>query len=479
MDNTPKPEEAIRLLEAKLGNVRGRLTASDAAAMTGLPLGTAHDALQVLMNRFICRLQVTESGEVLFDFGSSLRRRGEKTLGDYLHEAGVFLWKAFTIGFKIWITVMLVVYFVIFVLLLLALMFGGRDNKKGIKLGWLGDLFADLFWISSRNMAIVHAMDSGGYRHKAYRQKKRRGGEVENKKRLVQSVYDFVFGPARPDYDMFANEKEVAAWLRGNSGLLTMTELVALAGWTYDEASERMADYLTRFKGDAEITDDGVLIGDFQRMLAAGDARFEEGKVELFWDEYEAPYEMTGNDSGRNAAIIGVNAFNLGFAALILFSPDLRIQLESLLYEFGIGTGVVYTALGVIPLLFSLLFFAVPVARFIPVRRRESARKKRNERRRVLRHVFARQGRAVSLEALLEDVNRDDSRKMTAKELHRILEELLPLYGGRTDLDDGGTVLYRFDRIERENAVAVEVRQKRGGNAILGDVIFDTRGASD
>ena len=138
----------------------------------------------------------------------------------------------------------LVVYFVIFVILLIALLASGRDSKKSVKLGWIGDLFADLFWISSRNMAIVHAVDSGGYRHRAYRQQKRRGGEVESGKRFVQSVYDFVFGPARPDYDVFANEKEVAAWLRGNHGILTMTELVALAGWTYEEASERMADFV-------------------------------------------------------------------------------------------------------------------------------------------------------------------------------------------------------------------------------------------
>ncbi|MFA6235659.1 MAG: hypothetical protein WC824_15930 [Bacteroidota bacterium] len=476
MENTVKPEEAVQLLEKKFSDVRGRLTVSDAAAATGFPIESTRDALEVLMNKYVCRLQVTEHGEVLYDFGSNLRRRGAKTFREHVRTVGNFLWKTFTVGFKIWITVTLVVYFIIFVLLLLALIFSGRDSKKSVKLSWFGDLFADLFWVSSRHMAITSVMDGGGYRHKAYRQKMRRSGELEKQKRLVQSVYDFVFGPARPNYDPFSNEKEVAAWLRENKGVLTMTELVALAGWTYEQASERMADYLTRFKGDATITDDGVLIGDFQNMLAAGEAQLDGGKVELYWDEFEAPYEMSGNTAGKNAAIIGVNAFNLAIAGLILTSPSLRMELEYLLYDFGVGSGAIFTLLGMIPLLFSMLFFAVPLLRFLPTKRRESARRKRNEHRRVLRHIFSRSGCAVSLAKLCEDVNSDSSRKLSEDELRNIVEQLMPIYGGRSELAEDGTVLYIFDRIGREETAAKHVRSQRDPGHHPGDIIFDTAG---
>jgi hypothetical protein len=289
-------------------------------------------------------------------------------------------------------------------------------------------------------------------------------------------VYDFVFGPDRPNYDPFANEKEVVAWLRANRGVLTMTDLVALAGWTYDQASERMADYLTRFKGDATITEEGVLIGDFERMLATGDAQLKGGKVELFWDEYEAPFEMTGNPSARNLAIVGINAFNLLFAALILFSPEIRLQIEFIMYDFGIGSGVVYTALGIMPLLFSAVFFTVPLLRFLPTKRREAARRGRNEQRRVLRHIFRRNGSAVSLTELLEDVNGDENSKFSSKELRDLVEQLLPLYGGRSDIAEDGTVLYIFDRIALEEAGALEVRRQRDPEHYLGEVIFDTEG---
>lgn len=473
-------DDAVRLLEKSLGRVRGRITTSDASVSTGLPLEHAREALETLMNRYVCRLQVTESGEVLYDFGSSLQRRGEKSLRDHLRTVGELLWKAFTIGFKIWITVMLVVYFVLFLLILLALLFGGRDSKKSIKLDWIGDLFADMFWVSSRHMMIVRAVDSRGYAHRAYRQQQRRAPEAEPKKRLVQSVYDFVFGPPRPEFDPFANEKEVAAWLRRGRGLLTMTELIALAGWTYDEASERMADYLTRFKGEATITDDGVLVGDFRRLLASGDGAVDDGKVELFWDEYEAPYELTGNSAGRNFFIGGLNAFNLVFSLVIFTSPDLRWQLEYLLYEYGydISAGPLFFFLGVVPLLFSLLFFAVPLLRTLPTRRRERQRRLRNERRRVLRHVFARKGKPASLADYVGDLKSDGNRALEETEVRRILEELLPRYGGRTDLEEDGTVLYIFDRIEREQEAAVRLRADRPVDTALGEVIFDTGGGA-
>ncbi len=474
MSTQVSTDDAIRLLEGKLRSAKGKLTASDASAATGIPLESARDALEVLMNRFVCRLQVTDTGEVLFNFGSSLHRRGEKSLHEQFRDFGEALWKIFTIGFKIWIAVTLVVYFAIFVLLMLALMFSGRDSKKSFKLSWIGDLFADLFFISGRNMAIMHAVDNRGYRHKAYRQKKRREDAVEPKKRFVQSVYDFVFGPERQDFDPFANEKEVVAWLRSNRGILTMTDLVALAGWTYEQASERMADYLTRFKGDATITEDGVLIGDFERMLATGDSQMKEGKIELFWEEYEAPYELSGNSSGRNMAIIGMNAFSLVIASLILVSPDLRFQIEALLYDFGIGTGIVYTALGVIPVLFSAVFFSVPLLRLLPTKRREAARRKRNEQRRVLRHIFKRSGRAVSLTELLEDVNRDSSNSFESKHLRRTVEELLPRFGGRSDLAEDGTVLYTFDRITTEEVAALKIRRQKDPEHFLGGVVFDT-----
>ncbi|MCZ7555373.1 MAG: hypothetical protein M5R41_03075 [Bacteroidia bacterium] len=471
--NTSDTELVLRDLRKQLPRLKGRITAADASAATGHSYDAVRDALDELMNIFVCRLQVTESGEILYDFGGSLRRRGSKTLRERLGDAGRFLWKAFTIGFKLWITVMLVVYFTAFVVILIAMLLGGKDTKRGIKLGWIADLFADMFRIRGARMAVGYAVDSDGLRHRELRQIRRRQPDVtEENKRLVQSVYDFVFGPPRPDFDPFANEKEVAAWLRREKGILTMTELVALAGWTYDEASERMAEYLTRFKGDADITEDGVLIGRFDRLLLSGDRAAGGGKVELFWDEYEAPYVMTGNSTGRNAFIAFMNGFNLLFSLAMFSSPGgMAIVMENA--GIPLAPDFIHVVFGIVPLLFSVIFFAVPLLRFPSVWRAERRRHLRNLRRRILRIVFEEQGRPFTAAQLHARIAAAGGKVPNLKELEAALAALLPYFDGRTTLEDDGTVLYVFDRVGHEVQVARRertVRQTPG----LGKVLFDT-----
>lgn len=468
-------EESVRILTTKLMRVRGRLTVADASTATGLSIEEAHDALNEMMNAYVCRLQVTESGEILYDFGSSLRRRGEMTFKEKLAAIRAGLWKAFTVVFKIWITVMLVVYFVIFVVLLLAILLSSQGkDRKGVRLGWIGDLFADLFFFSSRGMVLGYGTDRYGYRHRTYRQSTRKDeNRAEPRKRFVQSVYDFVFGPPRPSFDPFANEKEVLAWLRANKGVLTTAEIIALAGWTYPEAEERMADYLTRFKGVADITDDGVLIGTFPRVLAQGDAALEGGSVELFWDEFEAPYQLTGNTSGRNAAILGMNAFTLVFSAVVVLSPALQARISELTGGLTGSGDVMMVVLGWIPFIFSLLFFLVPFARWLQVKRDEAARVERNKLRRVTRIVFDTVGYDVTLGDVMSAVNRGGKNPLSEAEVKRLLERVLSGLQGSSDLREDGTTVYRFQRLHTEHTTVARVRAQSGESGSLGDVIFD------
>jgi len=468
-------DQALTVLEQTLPSFSGSLTVADAAAASGLSLFDAEQALEILMNRYVCRLQVTESGEVLFNFGTSLRRRGKKSLAEHLQTMGDLLWRGLKAGFKVWITVTLIVYFIVYVLIILALIFYSRDEDGIFSFSWIGDLFADLFWFAPRNMAVVYATDGDGYRHRSYQQRKRKKKQdLEKKKRFVQSVYDFVFSPPRPAFDPFADEKEVAAWLREQRGMLTMTEIVALAGWTYDQASERMADYLTRFNGEARITDDGVLIGRFDRMLMSGDGEMEGGKVELFWDEYEAPYQQTGNTSGRNAAIIGLNAFNLLISSALMLSPYLMSDFAYVFEEFGIPGDFAGLFLGVLPMIFSLLFFLIPILRAPVVSRREAQRKARNRKRRILREIFARPDKPFTVEQMLNRVNTGSKQPISEAEMEKLLQAVASEYGGNTTLGEDGRVLYRFERVAHEEKVAARERNEHRLLADRGEVIFDT-----
>jgi hypothetical protein len=468
------PERALALLQPGVARAHGRITVADAAAATGMAMEDARTGLEALMHRFDCRLQVTDSGEILYDFGPSLRRRGRRTWNEIVSALGSWAWRAFTVGFKMWIWVMLVAYFVTFIAILLAIMVSGRSSKGVGKLGRIFDGFADLFVFGGRTMILVDGLDKRGYQHKTYAQQQRRKREeTEPKKRIVQSVYDFVFGPKRASFELYAYEKEVVAWLRAQRGILTTAEIVALAGWTFDDAERRMADYLTRFNGEAAITDDGVIVGRFDRLLATGDGAIEGGKVELFWNEYEAPWLQTGNTGGSNALIAGMNVFNL-VMAFVMLGLSLRTSDVGWLIGTLMSESTVRIVFGVVPLLFSLLFFTVPLLRGPLTERRERARLHRNRVRRVLRAVFDLSGAPVTIEQIAGCVNVPGMEKLSSDELGTLLEHVLPRYGGRVDLDDNGTAWYVFDRIARESAAAQQVRSQTAGRTELGPIIFDT-----
>ena len=99
------------------------------------------------------------------------------------------------------------------------------------------------------------------------------------------------------------NEREAAAFIREEGGVLTPTEVLALSGGSYEVAEERMADYMARFGGEPRITDEGVVVGEFQDFLTRSSEQHPDGEIVPFWEEYEAPWKVTGNSTGRNLGI--------------------------------------------------------------------------------------------------------------------------------------------------------------------------------
>ncbi len=466
-------QQSLNLLTSKLKSVKGKITVSDAATLTGLAIHEAKDALDVLMNRYACKLQVTESGEILYSFGDTLRRRGEKTLNDYMEELGEFLWKAFKVFFKIWITVMLVVYFVIFVIIviaaIIAMLTGSKGGGKKIRLGWIVDLFADLFTATARAGVYVYAIDTHGYRHRTYAQAQRKDKtKPEIKKRFVQSVYDYVFGPLRPEYDPLANAKEAASYLRASKGILTTSEVVALAGYSFDEADDKFTDYLTRFQGRPDITEDGVVFGKFDQLLLSAGKEIESIKVELFWDEYEAPFNLNGNSSGRNTFITFANAFNLILSFIFLTGDYESVSFG----QNAITESTITIVLGWIPFIFSAIFFLVPLVRFFRIRKQEQLRRERNIKRRLVRYIYL--GRDFILAEITEAVNRGSEEKLSEKIVDSYLNKLLLELQGETKLDENGIVQYSFPRIAREYQIVKKLRESvKDFQGSLGQVIIE------
>ena len=458
-------EQALTLVEREVKEKGGALSPQDAAAATGLTVSEAQDALTRLMELYVTGVSYNEQGQILFRFELPLRQRGEKTLKEKWAAVRESFWRGFKVFYKVWIAIMLVGYFLISLVLLLALLVlasraGDDDDGPGAAGNIIGGLFHALaeglrfaFW--TRAYSGGYVMDSHGYR---YREAKVPGGRGKEKKSFVIAAYDFALGPERAEVDPLEDEREAAAFIRAEGGVLTPTEVLALSGGSYDVAEERMADYMARFAGEPRITEQGVVVGEFDDFLDRASREVDEGEIVPYWDEFEAPWLLTGNSTKRNLGI--------GFMAFVTFMAGMFVTFGSALGELQRGYGLPldtplgYITLGIIPLLFGLSYLLLPLLRLPGVRRREAARLRRNRQKQMMEVIFQNGLFSTTPQEVFEHLPAKSREELGAEGTERELRELLTILQGQIDLDDTGAPRYVFPRLAREYEAARNARAR-------------------
>lgn len=446
-----------------------RLVRADAAVLAALPPERAEAALQLLVRERRSHLAVTEDGDLVYEFAPGLPLRDARGSAEQLaraaRAAGAALWRGFQIGFKVWISVTLVLYTVIFALLGLALMLVAEDDGPGGLVLWL---LPDLGPI-------------GGTRQRgAY---DRLPGEEAPRKRFHRSVFDYVFGPPQPAAPL-KDDRPLLGEIRRRAGRLTATDLALLQGVDLARAEEEATRLLAAYDGEPVVTETGALVYSFPSLRRTALAPADANAAPLARYEPEPP--LTGNGGGVNAGITALNAFNL--VAALTLGP---------LCALWLGLAALPAALlTVVPLVFSLLFFAVPAGRALRRRLGRAGRTRRNLRRALLGVIAERGGaatapaalRAAAVEALTDAATEHgegqryspfgDGRARRAllrqadKELERLLVELdgdvLPPSG-----DEGPR--YAFPRLGEELRAAAAARaEAQDREAELGPIIFSS-----
>jgi hypothetical protein len=130
-------------------------------------------------------------------------------------------------------------------------------------------------------------------------------------------------------------------------------------------------------------------------------------------------------------------------------------------------------ALGIVPLAFSLLVFALPIVRSLGRFRARRAIDAERARLTVLREVFTRlpQKEAVSDETLRTAVRVATGAEPTSKEITARVVEL----GGDVDVGPEGEVRYRFAELEADaDAAEAERAEAPAEEARLGAVVYAT-----
>ena len=461
-------EQALTLVEKKIHDLKGELTPQDAAAATGVTVGEARDALTRLMELYITRITYDNQGNVLFAFEMPLRARGTKTAAERWADTKQRLWRWFKRFYKIWIGTMVIVYFGVMALALIAILVAfmiatKSDDDDNPVAGLVGGLFRVMleglqfaFWMTP-SPAMGYAVDDHGYRYRTAKTPKgiKKSKDGKEEKSFIIAIYDLALGPERVAADPLENEQEVAAFLQAERGILSPSEIVGLSGGTLSEAEERMADYLVRFNGDPTITEDGAVIGEFESYLLGRTTDAATGKIIPYWEEFEAPFEHSGNAKSRNVWIVLMVLFTMVVGLGMLFGGGLNILA---VYGRFFYSSLAAFFLGYLPIAFSLSYVAISLLRLPGAKRREAERLQRNREKRVMRTIFQdRLWRATSDQIYFAMVA-SGGKEISREETTSILQNLLPKLQGDIELNENGEPIYTFPRLQREIEAAEKMR---------------------
>ncbi|MYA33204.1 MAG: Mpv17/PMP22 family protein [Gemmatimonadales bacterium] len=436
---TTGPGHPGRTVIAALRGLEGRATVGDVVSATGLPDHEAETALRSLLETHRGHLEVSDSGDLLYRFDPGLIERDAESFRARFRRVA---WSAFKAGFKIWTAVMLVAYFVVFVVILIALLTANRDGRgSGGRRGFgLGDLFILQWLLGGRGW------DRRGL---YYGDRHARRLPKDARPPFYKKVFAFIFGPEEPRPTQLQKDRTVVQLIQARKGILTASELIEHTGLPIDDAHEEMGRLTGAYGGDPRVSDAGEVVYAFPELMRSAHGRVRAREPKPAWMRLEYPKQLTGNSGGANVGIGAMNGFNLAMASVLglpsSFDP------------------VMFYGLGVIPFTFSSLFFAIPIVRSLTLARENRRRMRRNVRRLLVGLVYSRSVgtvRWVAADDATRHVTRAlEDREVPPKVIRAELERLAAEFDAEVEAEDEGFT-YRFPAI-RESFVEAEFMRRR------------------
>jgi hypothetical protein len=482
-----------RIIEA-LRRRREGASAADITAATALPLEKVKELLPRAAGEYQGRLEVTESGEILYSFprGFTSRYRSPgAVLKRGLEKAAAFMSAALSLLFKVWIMVMLVGYFVLFMIIALASLFlaaaartsnsNRRERNRGqFYFGSVFNLIIRLWFYSELTRG------RGG----AYGRYGRYDGSPQPKQTpLYKRIFAFVFGEEDPNRDWAPREKKaVIAHIQANSGVIALPEFMAFTGLSPERAAEKLLAFCGEFGGSPEASPDGTVVYRFDELLKReGAENAVRGQPEI-----SAPVKQlrvfSANSKSMNTWFALINGVNLVFGGYFLYNavssgPILSpAQLEISSYVYALVTvhlyrvtanpwPVIAVGLGIVPLVFSALFWLVPALRSVMLKKENRSIQLENFRRRGFLSLWSNP-KGVRESALQGGGEACSPPRMEEARV-RVIKDMGAYSMPDVEIDDKGETVYNFNALNGEKEA---LRRYRAGVKTegLGKTVFDT-----
>jgi hypothetical protein len=468
-------------------------TAADIVAATGLPINTVKELVPKAADEYGGRLEVTESGEILYSFpqGFASRYRGlgpsARKMLDSIAKALAATGKCL---FKIWIMVMLVGYFLLFMAIALASLFlsmagsSRSSSSRGGSMHFSMSIFNLIIrlWFYSELTKSLNPSSQPFRKNKSARP-------------LHQSIFSFVFGDGNTDTNWKEEEKKAfVSFLQENRGVISLPELMALNGLNSLEAEAEIIALCAEFGGLPEATPDGTVVYRFDEILLQSEKKQEKTsfpKESRSLTESRLPLRLrnllrfSSNPQKMNWWFSLINGFNLIFGGYFLYnafnigrlvtktSSRIYLIVYAFLSPYTDPLPIITTVLGAIPIVFSVLFWLIPLLRHFMIKGKNKKIKFENFRKLSFSKIW---NSPLSIKkADLKPVYKDADPENLPESQDRVLKEIAAYSVPEIALDDSKNEVYSFEELALEKDALTQYRASIDPEvSALGKTIFDS-----
>ncbi len=355
-----------------------RVTVGDVAARAGLEIETAQRDLIALAADTSAHLQVSEAGEIAYEFPKNLRgvlrnKYWQLRLQDTWNRIWPTLFYLVRISFGILLLIsILIIVAAIIVIVIAANSSQREEDNRSNRGGGGGLIFIPRFWIGD----LFWFFDYGaGDRPRRSRRSSQDNGDDMN---FLEAVFSFLFGEGNPNGDLEETRWRTIGTVIQNHGGAIAAEQVApylddLGSSVAIEGEDYMLPVLTRFNGIPQVSPEGNLIYHFPDLqVTTQESRPRPVSAYL----KEQPWRFSAASPGKLALAAGLGVFNFG-AAIVL---GLLLQDPAVRTELGGFVTFVASIYGIL-LAYGTAFLAVPAGRYLWIRRQNQRIGDRNEQR--------------------------------------------------------------------------------------------------
>jgi hypothetical protein len=265
---------------------------------------------------------------------------------------------------------------------------------------------------------------------------------------------------------------------------------MTLTGNSPAEAEEHITAYCAEFGGSPEATDDGTVVYRFDALLLRAD------KKDRSFTGFSAPikrlFSFSSNTKKMNGWFGVINGVNLVFGGYFLYNAlttgaiITHAHFDAASYLYGV-TYVLFSqmaanplpiltvGLGIVPLVFSALFWLIPALRYFGVKRDNETIKLENLRKSGYGQIWD-----APLAVKPADIapKAEECRpKNLAAARDRVIKELGSYAMPDVAIGPAGETVYAFKELEREKAALEKYRAGIKADAsALGKTVFDSEG---